>query len=90
MKLLPTEYMEEHFSIGEFELHGASLLENMNTYSEWLDHLDQQSKKDTVSADWVVSSTFFAVDKRRNRIVGIIDIRHELNDFLSSYGGHIG
>lgn len=38
----------------------------------------------------MVASTFFVVDKTRDKIIGIIDIRHELNDFLSSYSGHIG
>ncbi|WP_342668657.1 hypothetical protein [endosymbiont 'TC1' of Trimyema compressum] len=75
------EYLEEHLSIGEQDLHGASLLEKMNTYSDWLEHLEQQSHKDTLNLDWVVSGTRFAIDKRTNRIIGIIDIRYELNAF---------
>ena len=31
---------------------------------------------------------FFAVDN--NKIVGIINARHELNDYLLNFGGHIG
>ena len=84
------EYMQEHYAIGEHDLHGASLLEKMSTYDDWLKHLDRQSNADTVSADWVVSNTLFAIDKTRDRLIGVIDIRHELNDFLASYGGHIG
>lgn len=84
------DYMQEHFSVGEHDLHGTSLLEKMNTYDDWLQHLDRQSSADTVSTGWVVSSTLFAVDKTRDRLIGVVDIRHELNDFLANYGGHIG
>ena len=31
-----------------------------------------------------------AIDSERDKLIGIIDIRHELNDFLAAFGGHIG
>ena len=37
---------------------------------------------------WVNCSTYFAVAD--NCIVGTIQIRHTLNDFLLNFGGHIG
>ena len=45
----------------------------------------------TVNSGWVATTTFFAVRKRDHKIVGMIDIRHNLeNDFLTEYGGHLG
>lgn len=41
-------------------------------------------------AGFVPSSTFFAFDKRRNIMVGAVDIRHYLNERLLLDGGHIG
>lgn len=38
----------------------------------------------------VEDSTFFALDVERNKMVGAVNIRHELNDYLLNYGGHIG
>jgi len=38
----------------------------------------------------VPESTFFCLDEERNIIVGAINIRHRLNDFLLECGGHIG
>ncbi len=38
----------------------------------------------------VPQSTFFCLDDVRNIIVGAVNIRHYLNDFLLQYGGHIG
>lgn len=84
------EYMQEHFSIGESDLHGASLLEKMDTYDDWLIHLEKTSNPKTVDPNWVTASTFFAIRKVDEKIIGIIDIRHYLNDFLKEYGGHIG
>ena len=38
----------------------------------------------------VPSSTYFALDKERNVMVGAISIRHYLNETLKNGGGHIG
>ena len=39
---------------------------------------------------YVPASTYFALDKERNVIVGACQIRHYLNESLNSGGGHIG
>lgn len=39
---------------------------------------------------WVPDSTFFCLDEERNRMVGAVNIRHELNEALLLNGGHIG
>lgn len=84
------EYLQEHIDNGEPHLHGASLFENYNTYSDWLAHLKANSNPKTLEPGWVVSSTFFGIRENDGRIIGMIDIRHELNDFLRNYGGNIG
>jgi predicted acetyltransferase len=38
----------------------------------------------------VLGSTYFSMRKNDNRIVGMINIRHALNEYLSIHGGHIG
>ena len=83
-------YRQEHFDCGEMLIYGSSLFDKMNSYDEWLSHVKQNSNEKTVQPDWVVSSTFFGVRESDNKIVGIIDIRHSLNEFLREYGGHIG
>lgn len=84
------EYKKEFFENGEEIINGSALLDKLE-YTEWLKHVHNNSRPETVSADWVVSDTFFAARESDGRIVGIIDIRHNLdNDFLTQYGGHIG
>ena len=38
----------------------------------------------------VPSTTYFLYDEEREIMIGAINIRHYLNEFLLSYGGHIG
>ncbi len=83
------EYKQEHFDFGEYELHGGSLFDKLD-YDEWLMLVEANSSEKTVKSGWVVSSTFFAVRKIDSKIIGMIDIRHSLNEFLRNYGGNIG
>ena len=38
----------------------------------------------------VPDSVFFLLDTERNRLLGAVNIRHYLNEFLLKEGGHIG
>lgn len=88
-KIRAEEFKLEFFENGENIINGSALFDELS-YEDWLNHLRKSASKDTVDEGWVPASTFFAVRKTDNKIVGIIDIRHELNDFLRAYGGHIG
>ena len=60
-------------------------------YEEWLKNTISNSHKDTVRRDWGCADIFFAVRKSDQKIIGMIDIRYNLNNiFLKQYGGHIG
>jgi predicted acetyltransferase len=84
------EFKREFFVHNESCINSSALLDQM-PYREWLSNTVRNSHAETVRKDWVVATTFFAVRKRDDRIVGMIDIRHSLdNAFLSQYGGHIG
>lgn len=79
-------YREEHFLNGEKVINGSEQLDKLESYEEWLDLVTKNSKKATVSPDWVVTDTFFAVRESDKKIIGIIDLRHTLNDFLKDFG----
>ena len=83
-------YRKEHFDCGELVINGSSLFDTIESYDEWLLHVRNYSDKETVQPDWVTGTVFFGVRESDNRIIGVIDVRHYLNDFLSEYGGHIG
>jgi predicted acetyltransferase len=83
-------YRQEHFDFGEDIINGSTLFDKIDSYEEWLSYIKKISNKETVQPDWVVSSVFFGIRESDNKIIGIIDIRHYLNDLLSKYYGRIG
>lgn len=89
-KELAEEFKQEFFSYNENIINSSALFDQMD-YNEWLINTLKNSKLETVRKDWVVATTYFAIRKSDNKIVGMIDIRHNLNnEFLANYGGHIG
>ena len=81
-------FKQEFFDHGEFVINGSELFDKTDDYNEWCRSVDANTKEETVNPDWVITDTFFAVDDQ-DRIVGIIDLRHTLNDFLKDLG-HCG
>ncbi|WP_338955252.1 GNAT family N-acetyltransferase [Fusobacterium nucleatum] len=71
-------------------INGAAGLDRFPTVEDWLEELEKRGSKDKVPERLVPSSTYLGVREKDNYIVGIIDIRHYLNDFLLQAGGHIG
>lgn len=83
-------FKQEFFDCGESIINGSALFDQME-YEEWLENTTRNSNPDTVRPDWVVADTFFAARQSDNKMIGMIDIRHNLNhEFLTQYGGHIG
>lgn len=86
MKEEALAYREEHFAQGEKIICGSELFDQTENYEEWLDSVTRNESPETVNANWVVTDTFFAVRKSDNRLIGMIDLRHTLNDFLKDLG----
>lgn len=59
-----------------------------NKYDEWLE-LNEKLKKGPVD-NYVPASTYFLIESSSNKIIGMVNIRHYLNDFLLNRGGNIG
>lgn len=84
------DFKEEFFKVGEKIINGSALFDQME-YKDWLINTTNNRSPETVSKDWVAATTFFALRKSDDKIIGMIDIRHNLNNkFLADYGGHIG
>ncbi len=79
-------YRKEHFDNKELVINGSELFDKIASYEEWLDHVSKNADKATVDKNWVLTDTFFAIRQDDQKIIGIIDFRHTLNDFLKNYG----
>ncbi len=56
----------------------------------WLELLEKKSKPETCPEGLVPDSQFLCLRAADNRLVGMINIRHRLNEYLRDFGGHIG
>lgn len=79
-------YRQEYFDCGVFEINGDGGLDEAESYEGWLEKVRTDLTRD--DGTFVPSTTYFALVG--DRIVGTIQIRNKLNDFLHSFGGHIG
>lgn len=55
-------------------------------FDYYLNHLEQKEEKDGRVPD----SVFFLLDDEADRLLGAVNIRHYLNEYLLQEGGHIG
>ncbi len=60
------------------------------TLEEWLGRLKAREQEATCPGSHVPASTYLCIRQSDHRMVGFIDIRHRLNDYLLNYAGHIG
>ena len=78
---------KEEFVLNNEIIHGAANMTDLSI-PEWVEFTENTKKKESLTPGFVTAHTFFALDN--NKIVGIINARHELNDYLLNFGGHIG
>ena len=71
-------------------INGSAGLDRLSSIEDWLEELKKRSSEDTVPEGLIPSSTYLGVREKDNYIVGMIDIRHYLNEYLTQVGGNIG
>ncbi|ABS35541.1 hypothetical protein [Clostridium botulinum] len=57
-------------------------LEKSKNFDEWLSIVIDSSREEIVMDGIVPSSTYLAIRLVYNKLIGMIDIRHKLNDYL--------
>ena len=88
------EYIEEFYKY-DSQIHGTGSLDRElkkgKTYEEWLDNnIKLHDEKYASEKGLVPAFTYFLIREDDNKIVGMIDLRLGLNEYLRNYGGHIG
>lgn len=82
------DYRNEFIENGD-SMDGSAGLFNATSYEEWYEAFKDNLNEETVREGLVPATTYIAIDNT-GKLVGMIDIRHRLNDYLLNFGGHIG
>ena len=86
------EYIKEFYEYGS-EINGSGSLERYlieSTYEYWLKKVLSDIDIANVPESRVPGLTYFYVREEDDKIIGMINIRLALNEFLRTEGGHIG
>ena len=73
-----------------FSINGCGPLRDCEDPITYISECKKYTISETLPKGRVISTQFFYIRKEDNRLVGMIQVRHYLNKYLSKYGGHIG
>lgn len=82
------DYKNEFIKTGD-SMDGSAGLSNAKSFEEWYEAFKDNLNEETVRKGLVPATTYLAINENNN-LVGMIDIRHKLNEYLLNVGGHIG
>lgn len=82
------EYKNEFIENGD-SMDGTSYLAKYDVCEEWIKFVLDNEKESTKHTE-VTANVFLAIREEDNKLIGMINIRHTLNEYLYNYGGHIG
>lgn len=83
------EYRQE-FLIAESSMDGCGPLRRIENPIDYISECQKYTSPETLPKGLVIATQFFYIRKADNRLVGMIQVRHYLNKYLSKYAGHIG
>lgn len=84
------EYVEEHFKY-KAEIAGCSGLdEGYKNYEEWLLMMKELSSENTCPKDKCPGIQYFLIRQSDDKLIGMINLRWNLNEWMLKNGGHIG
>lgn len=73
-----------------WQYSGLANLEESPSYEDWVKEKANEKNGIDLRDGYVPCTTLFLKRMSDNKVCGSISIRHELNDFLFNFGGHIG
>ena len=83
------DYRREFLEAGS-SLDGTGPLRRIADGREWLRHIRSYESAETLPEGRVLATQYILVRERDGRLLGMLQLRHYLNDYLREYAGHIG
>ena len=83
------EYRQEFLDAGD-SMDGCGSLRHLADPYEFIQKCKDYERPETLPADKVIATQFLYVRELDNRLLGMLQVRHYFNEYLSKFGGHIG
>lgn len=83
------EYRREFLDSGD-SMDGCGSLIQIENPHDFIKKCRDYEQKETLPSGRVIATQFLFVRQSDMRILGMIQVRHYFNDYLSRFGGHIG
>lgn len=84
------EYMEEFIKYNSETAGDSGLDTGYKNYEKWLEYIESLKKPETCPSNRCLGLEWFLIRESDNKIVGAVNLRWNLNDWMMQYGGHIG
>ena len=81
--------IKEEYDKNNEDYNGAFFIKEFDSYEELIEKLNNYAKGIIDISGYVPYTCYVAVTGE-GKIVGLGSLRHELNDYLTKFGGHIG
>ncbi len=82
-------YRQEFLDCGD-SMDGSSSLIKFERVEDWLEKVERYKHGETVPPEKVTAIQLICIRESDDKLVGMINVRHTLNDYLRDFGGHIG
>lgn len=82
-------FRQEFLDCGD-SMDGSSSLRKFERAEDWLEEVERYKHRETVPPGRVPATQLICIRESDGKLVGMIDVRHTLSDYLRDFGGHIG
>ncbi len=84
-----SEYRQEFLDAGD-SMDGTGPLRRFENPEEYIKICAEYEDPEKVPSHLVPATQFLFIRKSDDKLVGMLQVRHEFNDYLAQFGGHIG
>ena len=81
---------KQAFLDAESSMDGCGPLRRCEDSLTYIEECKKYTSTETLTEGLVLATQFFYIRKSDNCLVGMLQVRHYFNDYLSKFGGHIG
>ncbi len=82
--------LKAEFLAVENRIPGSGSIEKFDTYEEWLEKVTNEADPKSTPEGRVSATQFLTIRKGDGKLLGMVQLRHTLNEYLLEFGGHIG